>query len=385
MNALTSRARSYWLAALLGLAISPALAAPQASPAETSKAPPAEAAAVEAALQQGVRNAPEEFAPLYALASFYARQGRLSDAIPLLEKASRLAPGHYGCGYDLALAYLNSGAAPKARQQIQLLLARQDKAELHNLLGSVEEASGDPTAAAKEMQRAAEMDPSEKNIFDFGNILLRYGAYDGSLQILRHGVEKYPRSAQLRVALGAALHALRRYDEAVEALCQAVDLDPSDSRALYFLGQMRDISPSMANEVSRRLENFVRLYPQNASANYYYAMSLWRGTGQEAEQNLKRVEELLTKAVTLDERLYEAQFQLGALYERLGRDAQAIRQYEKTVKIEPAYEAAYYKLGHAYQRTGHDDQAKQALAAYQRLHAKSLSNEGQHQKAPAPR
>jgi tetratricopeptide (TPR) repeat protein len=361
------------------LAISPALAAPQSSPTK-----PPDNAAVEAALQQNLRNAPEQFAPLYALASFYARQGQLTGAIPLFEKASRISPEHYGCGYDLALAYLQSGAVAKAREQIHTMLAREDKAELHNLLGAVEEASGDPTAAAKQMQRAAEMDPTEKHVFDFGNTLLRYGASGKSLTILRYGVEKYPRSVQLRVALGAALHALRQYDEAVEALCQAVDLDPADSRALYFLGEMHDISSAMAGEVTRRLEGFVRLYPRNASANYYYAMSLWKGSGQEAEENLKSVEELLLKAAALDEKMHQAQFQLGALYERLGRDPDAISRYEKAVAIDPGYEAAYYKLGHAYRRTGQTDNAKKALATYQQLHQKSRANEEQEQPATAP-
>jgi tetratricopeptide (TPR) repeat protein len=228
------------------------------------------------------------------------------------------------------------------------------------------------------------MDPTEKHVFDFGNTLLRYGASGKSLTILRYGVEKYPRSVQLRVALGAALHALRQYDEAVEALCQAVDLDPADSRALYFLGEMHDISPAMAGEVTRRLEGFVRLYPQNASANYYYAMSLWKGSGQEAQENLKRVEQLLLKAAALDEKMHQAQFQLGALDERLGRDQDAIRHYEKAVSIDPGYEAAYYKLGHAYRRTGQTDNAKKALATYQQLHQKSRANEEHQQPAATP-
>lgn len=372
------------------LAISPALAAPQSSSSATPSAQPTPAAkpadttAIEAALQQNVRYAPDQFAPLYALASFYARQGQLADAIPLFEKASKISPEHYGCGYDLALAYLQSGAIAKAREQIQAMLGKQEKAELHNLLGAVEEASGDPTAAAKQMQRAAEMDPTEKHVFDFGNILLRYGASDKSLTILRYGVEKYPRSVRLRVALGAALHALRQYDEAVEALCQAVDLDPTDSRALYFLGEMHDISSAMAGEVTKRLEGFVRLYPRNASAHYYYAMSLWKGSGQEAAENLKSVEELLLKAAALDEKMHQAQFQLGALYERLGHDDHAIRRYEEAVAIDPGYEAAYYKLGQAYRRTSQHDKAKEALATYQRLHEKKRAKEEQEQPAAAP-
>ena len=86
-----------------------------------------------------------------------------------------------------------------------------------------------------------------------------------------------------------ALYSLRRYDEAVERLCQAVDLDPRDTKALDFLGKMHDISPQYASHVAERLAHFVELYPTNAAANYYYALTLGN-----------RGESYLQKAVQLD-------------------------------------------------------------------------------------
>jgi tetratricopeptide (TPR) repeat protein len=352
---------------LLGLATLPASAAPQL----TSTLPGADAdpTSVEAALQHAIRQNPESFEASYALGSFYASQDRITDAVAHLEMACRMEPEHYACGYDLALVYFKSGDLPKARGQIHAMLLRhKDAAELHNLLGAVEEVAGDIDTAAKELQQAAEMDPSEKHVFDFGNILLRYRAYDGALKILRYGVERYPRSAQLKVALGVALYSLSEYKGAVEALCEAVDLDPADSRALYFLGKMHDISPEMAAEVTRRLKGFARLYPENASANYFYATSLWKGSGQEAEAHLDEVERLLQRAVALDPAFHEAHFQLGALYQRLGRYKDAVRHYRRVTQLQPDLDSAYYRLGRVYQRLGQTDLAREAIEAYQRLH-----------------
>ena len=56
------------------------------------------------------------------------------------------------------------------------MLRRQDRGELHNLLGDVEEASRNFDEAARQYETAARMDPSEKNLFDLGTDLLRHNA-----------------------------------------------------------------------------------------------------------------------------------------------------------------------------------------------------------------
>lgn len=327
----------------------------------------------EAALREATRRNPQSFEAHYALGAFLAGHGTLAEAIAHLEQASRLQPGHYACGYDLALAWFKTGRLAEAAQKARELLARNNTAELHNLLGAVEEAAGNIDTAAKELQQAAEMDPTEKHVFDFGNVLLRYRAYDGALKILRYGVERYPRAARLKVAYGVALYSLARYDEAVETLCTAVDLDSTDSRALHFLGKMRDISPAMAVEVTRRLQNFARLYPQNASANYFYATSLWKASGQESEADLDEVERLLQKAVILDPRFHEAHFELGTLYERLGRDEDAIRHYQRAAQLNPDLDTPHYRLARLFQRRGQTEPARQAIQTYERLHKQSQS------------
>lgn len=54
---------------------------------------------------------------------------------------------------------------------------------------------------------------------------------------------------------------------AVQSLCQAVDLNPADAKALSVLGKMYDISPETADEVTKRLARFVELYPDSSQTN----------------------------------------------------------------------------------------------------------------------
>ena len=332
------------------------------------------AAGVETALREKVRQAPGSFEANHQLAEFYAHQGKVALAIPYFEKARTADPNHYVNGYDLSLAYMDTGNGEKARQQITTMMQREDRAELHNLMGAVEEQAKRIEPAAREYQRAAEMDPSEKHVFDFANCLLRYNAGAKAQKIFEYGVDKYPKSARMRVGLGIAFYSVGQYDQAVESLCQGVDLDPNDSRPLTFLGMMYDISPALSDEVTKRLAHLVEVYPKNAAANYYYAVSLWKRTsGGDTASRLPKVEALLQKAVTLDPKLADAHFQLGILYQEQSRLPQATREFELAVKLRPDVDTFHYRLGQVYRESGQEEKAKLHFARYKELHERKVA------------
>jgi tetratricopeptide (TPR) repeat protein len=337
-----------------------------------SQPAPSSPAEVEQRLLEAQQKNPQGFAPNYQLGEFYASQGDLAKAIPFLEKARLADPSHYVNAHDLALAYFQTGKLDAARKHIQSLLKAKDAAELHNLLGAVEEAAGDYVLAAKEFYRAAEMEPSEQHLLDLGNHLIRHRDYGQALEMLRFGMERHPRSAALRVGTGVALYSLGRYDEAVAALCEAVDLDPADARALSFLGEMRDLSPRLTEEVRQRLAGFVKLYPKNAAAHYYYALSLWQRTDSSgAPAESAQVESLLQETVRLDPRMSQARVQLGRLYEDQGKLPKAIQQYEKALELQPGQEKVHYRLAQLYTRTGQPERAQREMEKFRRLRAQA--------------
>lgn len=323
----------------------------------------------ESALRERALHEPQSFEANHQMAEFYASKDMLPQAIIWFEKARRIDPAHHVNGYDLALAYTRADRLDKARAQIGAMLARQDRADLHNLLGLVEEKAGHIQLAADQYQQAAHMDPTEKHVFDLGQCFLKYHGISEAVQIFTWGAEKYPESARMRVAQGVALYSVGSYDKAVEALCNGVDLDPTDQRALYFLGQMYDISPQMAEEVTKRLAHFVQVYPNNASANYYYALSLWKRmsgkTGPGADPGIERY---LKRAVALDNKLAAAYFQLGVLYSDQRKDDEALREFERAVKFDPENDKYRYRLAQAYRFAGLEDKASEQLRQYRKLH-----------------
>ena len=251
------------------------------------------------------------------------------------------------------------------------MLQREDKAELHNLLGAIEEEAGAFETAAKEFQRAALMEPTEKNVFDFGNCLIRHNVPDDALKIFSWGVEKFPRSARMRIGLGVSHYARGEYDRAVEVLCEGVDLDPSDQRPIYFLGKMYDVSFALADEVTKRLARLADLYPNNAAASYYYALSLWKNTtGLGSPADLPKVERYLKNALRSDPGMADAHFQLGLLYEQQQKYALAIREMETAVRIQPGEETFHYRLAQAYRKNGEEAKGTAELQRFRELHSR---------------
>src|SRR5690242_6202732 len=93
----------------------------------------------------------------------YIRKGDLNAAVPLLRRAYEIDHEHYENAWDLATACLQTRRLDEARLVVESLLKRQDRSELHNLLGDIEEASGHMAEAVRQYETAARSDPTEKN------------------------------------------------------------------------------------------------------------------------------------------------------------------------------------------------------------------------------
>ena len=149
-----------------------------------------------------------------------------------------------------------------------------------------EAVAASPKAITDKIDRAyaaAQKDASEPNVFELASALIAANEYQESAKYFRFGISRYPKSARLRVGLGVALHGAGDYEAALQSLCAGADLDPKDTRALFFLGKMYDLSPPLAGEVTRRLERYAIAYPDNAAAQHHYAMSYWKSRNGQGE------------------------------------------------------------------------------------------------------
>jgi tetratricopeptide (TPR) repeat protein len=322
---------------------------------------------------------------------------------------------------------------PAAESSLRDAVARNPSdAALHHQLGNVEEKLGNPLEAVREYQRAAELEPSEPYLFDWGTELLTHRALDPATEVFARGNRLFPKSTRMLVALGVADYARGSYDEAAQYLGSASDLDPANPTPYLFLGKMQSGATAPLAGTVQRLGRFVELQPDNPLANYYYAVGLYAvGLWKESENRsatqsldsadaerddrnrqppnadvqFARVESLLQKAVKLDPKLGVAYLQLGILYSQRGDFSRAIPAYERAIAViseettphpanpqlassqVPHPEAVYskavhletnealaeshYRLAQAYLRTGDKARAQEQLQLHAQLSKKA--------------
>jgi tetratricopeptide (TPR) repeat protein len=307
----------------------------------------------ETALRAAVDRAPEKFETNHELGEFYLQSARYAEATQPLETASKIEPDNFDNGYDLALALKASGDFAHAGEQADRLLTRHDSADVHRLKAEIDEGLRDPLAAVHEFERAVRRDPSEQNYFEWGSELLLHRAVWQAKDVFTAGVKAYPKSERMLTALGAALFAGARYDEAAQRLCEAADLNPGDPQPYIFLGKVEVSSPDPLPCVEQQLAKFLALRPQDPLANYYYAMTMWKQKEHAADPaTLERVRDLLAKAVKVDPKCSDAYLQLGVLQATRQDFQKAIEFYRKAIEAEPQMSEAHYRLGVAYDRIG---------------------------------
>jgi len=220
----------------------------------------------------------------------------------------------------------------------------------------------------REYQKAGEHDPSGPNFFDWGAELLLHGAVEPAIEVFSKGTRLFPRSARMLVALGVSRYSNGSYDQAAQRLCEASDLDPADPQPYLFLGKIQSVETNQSECSVERLKRFVKLQPENALANFYYGVNLWkRRKGPDDTEAAGRAESYLRRAVELDPKLGVGYLQLGVLYSE-GKDfPRAISSYQNAIHASPQLEEAHYRLAQAYKRTGEKEKAEEELRVYNRI------------------
>ena len=312
--------------------------------------------------------AADSFADNLKVGKELLRAGQSGQAIAYLERAAQLKPMDYEAGFSLAAAYQKNGATQRADQAVQTLLARGDHAELHALLAEVRESEGQPVEAVREYQRAAEMEPSEENLFAWGAELLLHHADTPASEVFSKGHRLYPKSVRILVGLGSAAYAQDLNEQAARWLLEAVELEPSDPRPYLFLGKVQEVAKSEPQEWVEAFRRFVVLQPVNARAHYYYAVALEKQ--RRGERDFGAREAQLEKAIAIDPQMGDAYLKLGILYGEKGELAKAVESLQKAAENIPLPDEAHLRLAQVYRRMGETEKGRRESELYEEVSTK---------------
>jgi len=297
------------------------------------------------------------------LAEFYLKVQQFHDAIDPLMDCLRIDAADRGSKYDLALALRGTGHLRQAREDVRNAISLSDSADAERLAGELDEQLGDPMTAVDEFERAARLNPSEQNYFEWGSELLLHRAILQAEGVFAQGAKAYPGSVRMLTAEGAALFAGAHYEEAAQQLCQASDLDPADVHPYLFMGKIVMVAPEAPRCLGLKLARFAQLNTDDPLANYFHAMALWKENGKPSRQ----VVDLLNRAVTLDPKCSDAYLQLGNVSASRNEYEDAIGFYQKAIDADSRLSEAHYRLGVAYTRVGERDKAAREFALHDEM------------------
>src|SRR5438477_8335439 len=119
-----------------------------------------------AAVVDAAQRNPRDVKLVTAAGNYFYQHENWKQSIVWLAKAYELSGHDQEIGYNLASARIQLGDLTEAKRQLQEMSKQADTGRLHSLLGELQEQSEDYSTAAHEYYRAAEIEPSESNLFD---------------------------------------------------------------------------------------------------------------------------------------------------------------------------------------------------------------------------
>jgi len=254
--------------------------------------------------------------------------------------------------------------------QVEEILARSRastadaRAELLSLRGAVEFLDRKMSAAAETFCEAAKLAPlKDSDSFTLAMAWVNLGDDSHARAQLTGLAEKHPERAIYVYWLGRLDYHQRRYEQAVEKLEKAVELDPKSARIWDSLG--------LAFDMQGKLEQALGAFEKAASLNRDQARpSPWPphdlGYLLLRMGKSKNAEEELRESLHYDPKLAQAHYHLGRTLEKEGKETEAIDEYVTAVSGDTEASDACYSLAMLYRKLHRDVEANAMFAEFKR-------------------
>jgi tetratricopeptide (TPR) repeat protein len=250
-------------------------------------------------------------------------------------------------------------------------LAKEKRADLHNLLGKAYEADGQFDKTIIELQKAIQLAPREESyVFDLAYVLLVHQNFDVAIQLLESAKKIFDRSAQLELALGIASYGQRKFAEAVDAFLRTAELAPKIEQPYVFLGRIISHADGRLGEITEKFASFARANPRNYLGHFLHAKGLIAQMGPSPSGELSsQAERLLKKSISLNPDFWESEFELGVLLEDKKELTAAAQHLRRAIQLSAGSPAPHYRLARVYDRLGNSEAAQAERVQHEKLTA----------------
>ncbi len=266
----------------------------------------------------------------------------LGDAVAAADEmrlALALAPEDIPLQMATAAAEFQAGRLDDALTHVH---AGQNTAVGQALLGDIEEKRGHYLEAAKAYQQAVALAPDQEQYrIALALELVQHYSFEPAIAVLEQASSLFPKSARIRTLLGIAQYGAERYEEAEQALTEAIRLAPDLEPVYSYLTQVALESPSAPSEAVLKM-----VCARDAIACAALQSRTARAVG-DSDMQAQAIVEL--KRAPSDNVV--ARCELGRAYQAKAQWTDARSELETCVRLDPSPEN-HYRLGIVYYRLG---------------------------------
>ena len=303
---------------------------------------------------------------LYNLAYELHAQKKYDYALEIYQRVITMNPG-------LADAYLNIAAIYKERNQYQEALSTLQNALVVN----------PNNLKAKNLLAQIKQDSTITN-YESAISKQKKGDYTGAIEDFQRIIAENGAGADSYVGLGATYMAAEKTDDAINAFNKALELDKSNSPALYYLGNIYFGKKNYTKALGlyQKAQMFDPENPDVKSAIKDAKLAINDDMLQKGidEFNAKRYTKallLLNNTIQSNPNNGYAYYYRGMTYDAQKKYLQAIEDYKKAVSKSPDLKVAYYSLAIDYDTL---KLKKEAKAAYKKFVDVSKNNTDEYVK-----
>ena len=237
-----------------------------------------------------------------------------------------------------------------------------DKAYAHYIMGVLYGSEDNPKAAIEEYLKALKYDPDSSTIYLYLSAdYIKLGKYEEAIKQLNACIRTGGEGVVPHSILAFLYTLLQRFDDAAAEYQKIISANPKDLQTLNTLAGLYILQGKLKEAIS--------VYSELSQQEVNMPLVQFNiGILYSELNNFKLAEDYLTKAVTefdkaakigqMREEALLAHFYLGALYEQIGKRAQAKSHLKKALDIDPNDHNTLNYLGYMYAEDGENlDQA----------------------------